>query len=131
PVAFTLQAIAQIPGRLSARYSRCARASIPAVTNVHTDRMPMAPIGAAIAVVVAVSPIGALAFGQPNWQTNQVSATSKHAQAPDPAGRLRHSTPAGPSRVEIQQTATGTWQYPADGQSTVVRGVGYSPRSRV
>ena len=127
-VALTLLATAQILARLSARYSRCARASTPAVANLHTGRVPMAPIGAAIAVVVAVSPIGALAFGQPNWQTNQVSATSKRAQAPDPAGRLRHSTPAGPSRVEIQQTAAGTWQYLVDGQSTVVRGVGYNPQ---
>src|SRR5207249_3460982 len=90
----------------------------------------LAPIGAAIAVVVAISPIGALAFGQPNWQANRVSAAMSRGSTS--AGRWRAvvHNPAtdGPSTVEIAQTPQGDWQYRVDGQATVLQGVGYNPQ---
>jgi hypothetical protein len=89
--------------------------------------------GTAMALVAAVSPIGALAFGTPNW-AGVASAPLPDARAfmPPAASRLRellHAPPThGPTHVDISQSADGSWQYLVNGQPQVVRGVGYNPQ---
>jgi hypothetical protein len=98
-----------------------------------SERGPtLAPLGAALAIVVAISPIGALAFGQPNWQSTHRLRQASQSAAPGEGGRLGNflQTAASdrPATVSVEQAHDGSWQYLVDAQPTVIRGVGYNPQ---
>jgi hypothetical protein len=90
-------------------------------------------VGAAVAVATAISPVGALAVGVSNW-TGLPSTLhrSSHRFVPGALGRLNGllNSPgaAGPTRVQVEQRADGTWRYLVRGQPQVMRGVGYNPQ---
>ena len=86
-----------------------------------------------IAVATAVSPVGALAVGVSNW--TGLSSTPHRLQPsvrPGALGRLNGllNSPgaAGPTRVQVEQRADGSWRYLVRGQPQVMRGVGYNPQ---
>lgn len=125
-VAGALLATGYAVRRLIRRHATPTEGSALVAAQTQTQRLPLAPIGAALAVVIAISPIGALAFGQPNWQAQPPSAQAR----PGVAGRRELSSRQPidrPSTVKIEQSPDGAWQYLVDGQPTVVRGVGYNP----
>ncbi len=80
-----------------------------------------------LAVLIAASPVGALAVGESNWQ---VAPLARHAPRAN-AGRWReliHAPRLGPTQVEIAPGVDGTWTYLVAGQPDVLRGVGYNPQ---
>lgn len=82
-------------------------------------------LGSAVAVVTAVSPVGALAVGESNWQTSESAMLARPLpRVPAP----ETPAPVGPSVVSIEQTGPSAWRYVVDGQPQVIRGVGYNPQ---
>ncbi|MCA1645160.1 MAG: hypothetical protein LC797_06710 [Chloroflexi bacterium] len=130
--AATLLATGWTVCRLLRRQASPAQRSAVPAAHGQWRRVPLAPIGAALAVVLAVSPIGALAFGQPNWQANPMSTSALHSLSVSRTGRATGLSQghviAGPSTVTIQQARDGSWQYLVNSQPTVIRGVGYNPQ---
>ena len=115
--------------RLARRLLRLRNQAQPATSSRLS--LPLAGLGAATAVMVAISPIGDLAAGAPNWQAGQtVSMTGGLASGA--AGRvhhvLQHPELVGSSTVRVEQVSDGSWRYVVNGQPTVVRGVGYNPQ---
>jgi hypothetical protein len=89
--------------------------------------------GAAVAVVTAVSPIGALAVGNSNWAggvPRPLIAPRAHvAGAADRVRALVYAPSAtGPTLVRLEQAPGGAWRYLVGGQPQVIRGVGYNPQ---
>lgn len=94
-------------------------------------RSAVALIGA-LAILLALSPVGAFAKGHANWQSGATPAlhalprgvSSGRGQGLSHLFRL-----SGAAHVEIQPTSSGTgWQYLVDGMPEVIRGVGYNPQ---
>ena len=85
-------------------------------------------VGAAIAVVTAVSPIGALAVGESNWTAPVGPVVDPAAHAGRLRDRLRAQSSLGPTAVSIELTSDGGWRYLVAGQLDVIRGVGYNPQ---
>jgi hypothetical protein len=80
-----------------------------------------------LAIVVATSPVGALALGESNWQA---FPPAKHAPRLSGA-RLRgftHGPRLGATPVAVVSDDSGTWTYLVDGQPDAIRGVGYNPQ---
>jgi hypothetical protein len=84
--------------------------------------------GTAVALVTAISPIGALAFGSPNWAGMPTPPSASLRPASRPGDLARPQTAPGPSRVKIEQAPDGNWQCLVNGQPRVIRGVGYNPQ---
>jgi hypothetical protein len=88
--------------------------------------------GAAVALVTAVSPIGALAVGNSNWEGGTTPLVAGRALVLSAAGQVRDllpaPTPVGPIPVRIEQAPGGGWQYLVGGEPQVIRGVGYNPQ---
>ncbi len=86
--------------------------------------------GMAIAIIAAVSPIGAMARGYSNWQKpgaeQAVAAVASFARLPLAGSPIE--SPAGPSLVRLEQSADSGWRYTVNGEATVIRGVGYNPQ---
>jgi Glycosyl hydrolases family 2, TIM barrel domain len=97
------------------------RSSAPAI------KPRLAVLGAALAMLTAWSPIGALAIGQSNWQLSTGPLLTTRA-APHSSGRTHTLRLAGPTPVQVQPTSNGGWQYLVDGAPEVIRGVGYNPQ---
>jgi hypothetical protein len=85
-----------------------------------------------LAVLVALSPVGALAKGNANWKSAATpamralphAASAGHGQGLSHLFRL-----SGATQVQIQPASSGTgWQYLVDGMPEVIRGVGYNPQ---
>jgi Glycosyl hydrolases family 2, TIM barrel domain len=78
--------------------------------------------------LTAWSPVGALALGLSNWQSEAVrNNMALQVGIPGPAGashtlRMTRATP-----VSIAHATDSTWQYVVDGVPEDVRGVGYNP----
>jgi hypothetical protein len=113
------------------RLIRVGSPHVPGVEAPHKRQLLLA--GVVLALVTAVSPIGALAFGTPNW-TGAASPPGADSlllnlrtlgQAPD---MLQAPFTAGPTHVELDRLGDGTWQYLVNGQPQVIRGVGYNPQ---
>lgn len=86
-----------------------------------------AMVGAAVALVTAVSPIGAFALGKPSWEVPPDGASDTVLPGQLPA-LLRPLAADGPSHVEIVREADGNWTYLVNGRPKVIRGVGYNPQ---
>ena len=97
-----------------------------AQTKRATHRRPvgLTLAGASVAIATAISPIGAVAIGLPNFDGTGVPWAA--------AGRVDRldsvSATAGPSHVQVVRDADGTWQYLVNGTPEVLRGVGYNPQ---
>ncbi len=85
---------------------------------------------AVVAVLAAVSPIGAMARGYSNWQgataLQASAAVASFARVAAPASPVPEVT--GPSMVTLERTVDGGWGYFVDGRRTVIRGMGYNPQ---
>lgn len=80
--------------------------------------------GATVAIATAISPIGALAFGAPNFD-----AASTNRIAAQRVDRLEGDVVAqGPSQVEVKRNGDGSWTYLVNGTPQIIRGVGYNPQ---
>jgi hypothetical protein len=92
----------------------------------------VATIWATAAVLVAVSPIGAMAYGQSNWHAGNAFARAMRTRSPDSPANIRalllDPETIGPSVVAVESTGDGTWRYVVNGEPTVIRGVGYNPQ---
>ena len=130
-LAYACAAIVLFTSRQAWRPIRARRPHVPGVEGPHTRQLLLA--GVVLAVVTAVSPIGALAFGTPNWtgaaSTPGVGSMSLDPHAIGPLGDILRASPrAGPTHVELDRLGDGTWQYMVSGQPQVIRGVGYNPQ---
>ena len=86
-------------------------------------------ISAALALLTAWSPVGALAVGASNWQTS-AAGTDMSLQSV-PARTSRHTLRvSGATPVSITHPTDTTWQYVVDGMPEAIRGVGYGPTPR-
>jgi hypothetical protein len=92
----------------------------------------LATIGATAAVLVAISPIGALAFGQSNWHAGDGRGLGHRPRSPGALAHMRAALadPAtlGPSIVHLERDPNGVWRYLVNGEPTIMRGVGYNPQ---
>jgi hypothetical protein len=85
----------------------------------------LAGLGSALAVLAALSPLGALALGESNWQTIEARVG---ITAPRSLAAPRVFATDGPTVVTIEQTGPASWRYLVDGRPQVIRGVGYNPQ---
>lgn len=125
-LAYGCAAIALLTGQQVWRFTRARRQHVPGV-KVRAGRQ-IVVAGSALALVTAISPIGAVAFGTPNW----AGASSPARAKPGAVGRVRdvldEPPTVGPVQVELDPLGDGTWQYLVNGQAQVIRGVGYNPQ---
>lgn len=113
--------------------ARMLRRQSTVAPRAATPRPPtsLSTIGAMAAVLVALSPIGALAFGQSNWHARNPAARAPRTNGAGTVGQLRElldPESMGPSQVSIAPDGDGGWRYLVNGQLTVIRGVGYNPQ---
>jgi hypothetical protein len=84
-------------------------------------------VSVGLALLTAWSPVGALAFGAPNWQISpprSAVALGEHSRS----GGARHTfRPSGATAVVIAHPTPTVWQYMVDGVPQDIRGVGYNP----
>jgi hypothetical protein len=93
------------------------------------NRRAVAVLSVCLAVATAWSPIGALAFGESNWQAAAGVRIHSSTRAGARIAGLSHTLRlAGATRVAITQGSSGGWQYLVDGNPEIIRGVGYNPQ---
>jgi hypothetical protein len=80
-----------------------------------------------LAIVIAASPVGALALGESNWQVMPIARHVPRANAARWHADTR-SPRIGPTTVEVRAAADGTWTYLVDGVPDTIRGIGYNPQ---
>jgi hypothetical protein len=113
-IAIALVAIVVRGGRASYRARTGAKWS-PALVSV------------GLALLTAWSPVGALAIGAPNWQTNSPVSAAALGEHSRPGG-VRHTVRlSGATPVTIAHPTDAVWQYLVDGVPQDIRGVGYNP----
>ena len=81
-------------------------------------------------MLTAVSPVGALAIGETNWDgLVDEDATPPLAASVQPDTQTLVIAPRATGRTPVQITSAtdGTWTYRVDGQPQVICGVGYNP----
>jgi glycosyl hydrolase family 2 len=94
------------------------------VARPATARWSTTLISAALAVLTAWSPVGALALGVSNWQTSALAMLPVQGSRSVSRHTLRVS---GATPVTIAHPTDATWQYVVDGMPEDIRGVGYNP----
>ena len=114
------------PVRLAARaFARGHRAAAPRWSGARPS-VPLARFGALAAVVVAISPIGALAFGTSNWNAGgdlahvaraESQARHRHARPGSTARSADHGRERRPGRIDARWRLAVSRQRPADGPS--------------
>jgi hypothetical protein len=112
---------ARLVRRLRRKATSAPRASIA------TAHVRFALAGAAVALVTAVSPIGAFAIGKPSWESVTLpppATVHTHRRA---LAEGEGASVAGPSHVEVVRETDGSWSYLVNDQPQVIRGVGYNP----
>jgi len=101
-------------------------------TNASSSPRWLLAAGGGLAVLLAVSPVGAVAVGEPNWAGVSLRelapggptlVAAAGAGVPDP-----RSDATGPVSVRLAQRPDGAWQYLVADQPQVIRGVGYNPQ---
>lgn len=109
------------------------RHTIPVQSGRARDMLRLRLAAAAMSLVTAASPVGALALGDSNWVgPAQAQTLSTQPLTPAAAARVteltRVDSRTGPTRVQIVETRNGSWQYLVNGRAEVIRGVGYNPQ---
>jgi hypothetical protein len=119
--AFLVFVVARLPNRVLRR----RRASND--RHASLSRRILA-VSVALAVATGLSPLGRAAMSESNWQPvdQPPSLGSVNLQASATLNWIVAT--GGPHPVSLVQNATGDWQYLADGQPKIIRGVGYNPQ---
>jgi len=126
--AYACAALVLASGSRLSRLVRRRRRDRPAAAPTRQRRLLLA--GGGVAVLLAVSPIGALAIGGSNWAGDpRPTLTGAPQPQPEAAELSLPNRPAvGPVSVRLAHGTDGAWRYLVDGQPRIIRGVGYNPQ---
>jgi hypothetical protein len=92
------------------------------------NRWATALLSVCLAVATAWSPIGALAFGESNWQATAGGRVHSSRSGARIGGLSNTRRLEGATRVAVTPGSAGGWNYLVDGIPDTIRGVGYNPQ---